>query len=77
MFPGHLLPHDINEHILTNEVQAHEKFETKLRSIMPANLILSQDGINEIAAVSKDKHRVAGLSEFMFSLHRMKREPSD
>ena len=66
--------HDINELILTNEVHAHEKFETKLRSIMPANLILSQDGINEISAVGKDKHRVAGLSEFMFSLHRMKRE---
>ena len=66
--------HAITEHILSNEVHSQEEFEMKLRSIMPANLILGRDGVNEIAAINKDKYRVAGLSDYMFSLHRIKRD---
>ncbi len=66
--------HSITECILKNEVHCQEEFEMKLRSIMPSNLILGRDGIDEIAAIDSDKYRVAGLSDYMFGLHRIKRD---
>jgi len=66
--------HAITEYILKNEIHRQEEFEVKLRSIMPSYLILGQDGVNEIASISEDKYRVAGLSDYMFGLHRIKRD---
>ncbi len=66
--------HAIIECTMSNEIHSKEEFEMKLRSILPANLILGRDGINEIAAINEDKYRVSGLSDYMFSLHRIKRD---
>ena len=40
---------------------------------MPPNLIMSKDGLNEVAAIGNDKYRVASLSNYVFSLHRIRR----
>ena len=70
---GHQLnSHQINEISLTQEEHDLSSFETSLRSRMPANLIMSKDGLDEVAAIQNDKHRVASLSNYVFSLHRIK-----
>lgn len=63
--------HDIKEVSLAS---GHDpsSFEMKLRSIMPAYLLLGADGINEISSIANDKYRAAGLSKYTYSLHQIK-----
>jgi hypothetical protein len=63
--------HDIKDVSLTAEHDP-SSFEMKLRSIMPASLLLSPDGIEQIALISNDKYRIASLSKYTYSLHQIK-----
>ena len=64
--------HQINEISLTQEEHDLSSFETSLRSLLPANIIMSKDGLDEWATIQDDKYRVASLSKYVFSLHRIK-----
>ena len=63
--------HDIKDVSLTAEHDP-SAFEIKLRSIMPASLMLSAEGIDKIASIGKDKYRVGGLSKYTYSLHQIR-----
>jgi hypothetical protein len=63
--------HDIKDVSLTAEHDP-SSFELKLRSIMPASLMLSAEGIHEIASIEKDKYRVSGLTKCTYKLHQVK-----
>jgi hypothetical protein len=63
--------HDIKD-VSLEEHHDPSSFEIKLRGILPASLSLSSDGISEIASISKDKYRVAGLSKYTYGLHQIK-----
>ena len=71
---GHQLnSHQINEISLTQEEHVLSSFETSLRSLLPASIIMSKDGLNEVATITEnDKYRVTSLSKYVFSLHRIK-----
>lgn len=63
--------HDIKDVSLTSEHDP-SSFEMKLRSLMPASLLLSSDGIDQIASIAKDKYRIAALAKYTYSLHQIK-----
>jgi hypothetical protein len=63
--------HDIKDVSLTAEHDP-SSFEMKLRSIMPASLLLSSEGIEQIASISNDKYRIASLAKYTYSLHQIK-----
>ena len=63
--------HDIKDVSLASEHDS-SSFEIKLRSIMPSSLVLSSEGIDQIASIAKDKYRVRGLENCTFSLHQIK-----
>ncbi|KAL7533584.1 hypothetical protein ACHAXR_005329, partial [Thalassiosira sp. AJA248-18] len=65
--------HNIHDVVLSKEAHDPAAFQVQLRSLMPANLILCKDGLDEIAANANDKYRVAHLSNYIFGLHRIKR----
>lgn len=49
-------------------------FQSKLRQIVPPTLVFGAEGIDTIAKLNGDEHRVTGLSNHVFSLHRIKRD---
>ena len=49
-------------------------FENKLRNFVPPSLVFNKEGLESIAQMNKDCHRVSGLSGLMFSLHRIRRQ---
>ena len=49
-------------------------FQTKLRQIVPPTLVFQKEGIDEIAHLTDDQHRVSTLSNCVFGLHRIKRD---
>ena len=65
--------HDMKEVGLSQQDHDAGIFEMKIRSIMPPNLVLSKEGLQEVAAIENDKYRVGSLSRYAFSLHRIKR----
>ena len=65
--------HDMKDVTLSKEDHDLGSFEIKLRSIMPATLVLSKDGLDEISAIKHDMHQVADISGYVFCLHRIKR----
>lgn len=64
--------HDVKDVCLTAEEHDPSSFEMKLRSFMPASLMLSAEGVAAIAATAKDKYRVGGLTKCTYSLHQIK-----
>lgn len=64
--------HQISGISLTQEEHDLSSFETSLRSLLPANIIMSKDGLDEVATIQDDTYRVASLSNYVFSLHRIK-----
>jgi len=69
--------YQLDSHDIQEKVNSRPKgdFEMKLRSLMPPNLILSKNGLDEVAGQggASDTYRVAGLSGYIFGLHRIKR----
>ena len=63
--------HDIKDVSLTAEHDP-STFEIKLRSIMPASLMLSAEGIDKIASIGNDKYRVGSLTKCTYSLHQIR-----
>ncbi|KAL7551244.1 LOW QUALITY PROTEIN: hypothetical protein ACHAWF_014435, partial [Thalassiosira exigua] len=66
--------HDIREATFSKEERDLAGFETKLRCLMPANLVLSKEGLNEIANIEDDLHRASDIIGCVFALHRIKRD---
>jgi len=66
--------HDTAEKNITKEDHNLGLFQQKLRNLVPPSLVFDEAAIKAIAAIEKDRHRVLGLLEFTFTLHRIKRE---
>ena len=69
-----LTSHDTVDIDISNEDHSLSSFQSKLRQIVPPTLVFGKEGIDKIAEMNDDTYRVSGLSNFVFSLHRIKRE---
>jgi site-specific DNA-cytosine methylase len=69
-----LTSHDTIVVDISNEEHNLSSFQSKLRQLVPPTLTFGKEGIGKIAEMNDDTYRVSGLSNFVFSLHRIKRD---
>lgn len=66
--------HKTVEISISSEEHCLAKFQSKLRQLVPPTLVFDAQGIDEIAKLNDDEPRVSGLSNYVFALHRIKRD---
>ena len=69
-----LRSHDTADIHLSVEEHSLGNFQSTLRHVAPPTLVFSAKGIEQLANLTRDEYRVAGLSAYKFRLHRIQRD---